>query len=147
MFEQAHTICAYVSTQREPDLASLFAQPKLWGLPRCVNKNLIWHPWQWGEALISGAYGIPVPAHQERILTPDQVDLCLIPCLAGDRQGYRLGYGGGYYDRLFEDQGWRAIPKLGVLFSWALQEKLPHDDWDIPLQGMVTEKEVLWLGS
>lgn len=147
IFQQAKTIGAYFSTHNEPDLASLWPLVECWGFPRCVEKNLVWHPWQYGESLTTGAYGIAVPTDQTRILEPLDVDLLLIPCVAGDRQGYRLGYGGGYYDRLLQNAAWQAIPRLGVVFETGLMENLPHDAWDIPLQGMVTEKELFWLDN
>jgi 5-formyltetrahydrofolate cyclo-ligase len=145
--QRAKTIGAYFSTQNEPDLSSLWPLPKRWGFPRCVEKNLLWHPWQYGESLTTGAYGIAIPRDQTKILEPSDVDLLLIPCVAGDRQGYRLGYGGGYYDRLLTDPAWQTIPRLGVIFEAGLREKLSHDGWDIPLQGMVTEKELFWLDN
>ncbi|MBE9204567.1 5-formyltetrahydrofolate cyclo-ligase [Synechocystis salina LEGE 06099] len=150
VFQQASRICAYFSTQREADLGPLFdrlGNAKVWGLPRCVQKNLVWHPWQWGQPLTTGAYGIKVPTDQTEIWSPTTVDLLLVPCLAGDRQGYRLGYGGGYYDRLFTDPFWRAVPKAGILFEAGLREKLPHDPWDIPLQALVTEKQIIEIES
>ncbi|AIE73133.1 MULTISPECIES: 5-formyltetrahydrofolate cyclo-ligase [unclassified Synechocystis] len=150
VFQQAKLVCAYFSTQREPDLQSLFerlGQTKLWGFPRCVQKNLVWHPWQWGQPLTTGSYGIKVPAAQTEILSPMEVDLLLVPCLGGDRQGYRLGYGGGYYDRLFIDPLWRAVPKAGLLFEVGLKEKLPRDSWDIPLPTLITEKQIIVISN
>jgi 5-formyltetrahydrofolate cyclo-ligase len=146
VFQQASRVCAYFSTQREADLEPLFdrlGKTKYWGFPRCVQKNLLWHPWQWGQPLTTGAYGIKIPTDQTEAWSVTTVDLLLVPCLAGDRQGYRLGYGGGYYDRLFTDSLWRAVPKAGILFEAGLREKLPQDPWDIPLQTLVTEKQII----
>jgi 5-formyltetrahydrofolate cyclo-ligase len=72
------------------------------------------------------------------------VDLLLVPMLGGDRRGYRLGYGAGYYDRLQADPAWATVPSLGICFGAELVERLPVDSWDRPLNGVCTEQELLW---
>ncbi len=99
-FQQANTIAAYFTTQQEPDLSPLFTPAKTWGFPRCVGQQLQWSTWQPGQPLLPGKYGIPMPPLEAPLLDPAHIDLLLIPAVAGDRQGYRLGYGGGFYDRL-----------------------------------------------
>jgi 5-formyltetrahydrofolate cyclo-ligase len=59
--------------------------------------------------------------------------------VACDRQGYRLGYGGGYYDRLLSSPAWSKIPTIGVVFDFAYFPQLPFDNWDKPLQAIVSE--------
>jgi 5-formyltetrahydrofolate cyclo-ligase len=59
--------------------------------------------------------------------------------VAIDRQGYRLGYGGGYYDRLRADPLWRKIPTIGIVFNFAYVEQLPIEPWDLPLDAVCTE--------
>ncbi|MDG2989913.1 5-formyltetrahydrofolate cyclo-ligase [Candidatus Synechococcus calcipolaris G9] len=146
-FQRATTVLAYMSHRREPDLAGLFQHShKIWGLPRCQGENLTWHHYQPGiDRLTPGQFGILEPDLDWQELTLEQVDLVLVPCVAGDRQGYRLGYGGGYYDRLFMDSAWRRIPRIGLLFHFALLERLPHHDWDIPLNGVCTEEATIMI--
>lgn len=139
LFQQAKTVCAYVSYQQEADLSSLFSLPKVWGLPRCVNKQLLWSTWHPKAPLVPDKYGILVPELTAPLLDPTQVDLILVPTLAGDRRGYRLGYGGGYYDRLFAQPLWQAIPRIGIVFAMAIVDYLPADPWDLPLGGLCTE--------
>jgi 5-formyltetrahydrofolate cyclo-ligase len=67
------------------------------------------------------------------------VDLILVPAVACDRQGTRLGYGGGYYDRLLSDPAWTNIPTVGVVFDFAYLTYLVADPWDIPLRAICTE--------
>jgi 5-formyltetrahydrofolate cyclo-ligase len=133
-------ILAYQSFRQEPDLTLLFSTLAMdWGLPRCVGKTLQWQRWRWGEGLVQGQYGIWEPDPALPRVEPSEVDLILVPCVACDRAGYRLGYGGGYYDRLFADPRWQGIPAIGVVFEDAYVEALPRDPWDLPLQGVCTE--------
>ena len=68
----------------------------------------------------------------------DEVDLVLVPGLAFDREGFRLGYGGGYYDRYLRDFPGSSI---GVAFSECITETLPRTIYDIPVNRVVTELE------
>lgn len=145
LFQSAETILSYFSIHQEPDLNYLLSLHKNWGFSRCVGKTLVWHCWQPGATLQTGNYGILEPLVDAPLITPETVDLMLIPALACDRQGYRLGYGGGYYDRLFAEPAWSKIPKIGIIFEFAQAEKLPIDDWDIPLSGFCTEKAFIQL--
>jgi 5-formyltetrahydrofolate cyclo-ligase len=139
-FASAQTILAYQTCRQEPDLTYLFDRSnKRWGLPRCVDKDLIWHRWQPSEPLQTGAYGILEPKSDSPVLTPDKVDLMLVPAVALDRQGYRLGYGGGYYDRLRANPLWGNIPTIGIAFDFAYVEALPIDLWDLKLDAGCTE--------
>lgn len=139
LFQRAKTVGVYFSHQREPDLRPLFTLPKTWGFPRCVGKQLVWSTWQEGDPLTRDRYGILTPTPAAPILSADQVDLILVPTLAGDRQGYRLGYGGGYYDRLFAQPDWRQMPRLGITFAAAMVDRLPVDPWDMSLSGFCLE--------
>lgn len=152
LFEQAKTVLAYVSFRQEPDLSRLFAETskegtKIWGFPRCVEKSLIWHQWKPGELLQTGAYGIWEPHADLPIISPLEVDLILVPSVACDQRGYRLGYGGGYYDRMLSSAEWQSIPTLGILFDYAYLTELPIDDWDQPLKGICTEEGLRLTGE
>ncbi len=142
LFAQATTVLAYFSIRQEPDLKGLWSlaaqsSDKTWGFPRCVGKTLVWHRWQPFDPLQAGAYGILEPVATSPILT--KADLILVPAVACDRRGYRLGYGGGFYDRLLSDPLWANTPTIGITFAFAHQERLPQDDWDQPLTAVCTE--------
>jgi len=89
------------------------------------------------EELRPGAYGIPEPPEENPEITPEELDLIVTPGVAFDLRGGRLGYGGGYYDRLFE----RApdVRRVGLAFSCQVTEKLPLEDHDVRLHALVTE--------
>ncbi len=139
-FMAARTILAYHSHRQEPTLDYLFTHThKQWGLPRSVGKELLWHRWQPSAPLVTGKYSILEPDPESPVLTPDLVDLILVPAVAIDARGYRLGYGGGYYDRLRSDPRWRKIPTIGIIFDFSYVETLPTDVWDLPLDAVCTE--------
>jgi 5-formyltetrahydrofolate cyclo-ligase len=141
LFNQAKTVLAYFSIRQEPDLSPLFELPKIWGFPRCIGQELSWHVWSpAGElTLQSGAFGILEPHSDAPSLEPEQIDLMLVPAVACARQGYRLGYGGGFYDRLLAEPKWAKVPTIGVIFGFAHLQTLPIDEWDQPLTGVCTE--------
>jgi 5-formyltetrahydrofolate cyclo-ligase len=144
IYRSAQVILAYMSTRQEPDLSALWtdnALPKHWGLSRCVGQDLAWHACTPSdpERLQVGAYGILEPIAMLPILEPEKVDLILVPAVACDRQGFRLGYGGGFYDRLLSNPQWANKPTVGIVFEFAYLEQLPRDPWDRPMQAVCTE--------
>lgn len=146
-FSEARTVLAYLSFRQEPDLSLLFSldssrlgTPRCWGMPRCVGKSLSWHVWAPDQyPLQTGAYGISEPHPDSPTLDMTEVDLILVPAVACDVRGYRLGYGGGFYDRLLSLPGWRDIPTIGIVFEFARLPRLPIEAWDRPLQAICTE--------
>ncbi len=149
-FQRAQTVLAYFSHQQEPDLADLVTQNphKTWGLPRCQAKALIWHTYHPGKDhsyLTPDRFGILTPPATFPLIVPEQVDLLLVPCLAVDQRGYRLGYGGGFYDRLLAQPAWGRVLTLGIVFSFGCLPSLPNQAWDIPLRGYCSEDQVVFL--
>ena len=97
-----------------------------------------WHP---GVELARGPLGIPFPRASEQ-LAPDTV---LLPIVGFDRQGYRLGYGGGYFDRTLaalRSRGTAAPTVIGVGHEFAMLETIHPQPYDMPLDYMVTERGV-----
>jgi len=141
LLTQGKTILAYFSCRQEPDLNSLLHHNSHnWGLPRCVGEHLAWHVWKPGDEIQVGAYGISEPLPTAPTISPSAVDLILVPAVACDYRGYRLGYGGGYYDRLLSSPEWRSKPTIGIVFEFAYLPQLPTDAWDIPLHAVCTEE-------
>jgi len=104
--------------------------------PRVTAKDapLEFHRVPDGEILHPGAFGIHEPLEHWPQVTPD---ILLLPLLAYDDHGYRLGYGGGYYDRsLAALPGVRAI---GIAYAGQRMDFLPHDAHDYPLYAILTE--------
>jgi 5,10-methenyltetrahydrofolate synthetase len=93
-----------------------------------------WHP---GIALAKGPLDIPYPANSQQ-LTPDAV---LLPMNGWDRQGYRLGYGGGFFDRTLAAMEKRPVV-IGVSYELAKLDTIHPQSWDIPMDYVVTERGV-----
>lgn len=100
------------------------------------------------ETLVKGAFGIMEPDPASCSLPSGdnrEPELIVVPALAYDRRGYRLGSGGGYYDRLFARPAMHSAKRLGLGYAFQLYEELPVEPWDIPMHGICTEEALLWL--
>ena len=125
----------------EPDLRGwLQASGLPLALPAVADERLRYRPWRPGQALETDACGIPAPPASAGELEPAQLALLLVPALAIDQRGVRLGYGGGWYDRLRADPAWRRRPALAVLPQACVVAELPREPWDIPLDGWISER-------
>jgi 5-formyltetrahydrofolate cyclo-ligase len=94
-----------------------------------------WHP---ADPLLADGCGIPAPVAAAP-LQAHQLALLLVPALAMDQRGIRLGSGGGWYDRLRADPAWRQVPALAVLPAACVAPSLPADPWDVPFTGWLDE--------
>jgi 5-formyltetrahydrofolate cyclo-ligase len=105
-------------------------------LPVVVDKKgpLEYQRWRPGDPLIDGVWGIPIPESRE-ITLPQAV---LAPLVGFDRQCYRLGYGGGYFDRTLAALAPRPLA-IGVGFELSQLETIHPQDFDIPMDLIVTE--------
>ena len=132
----------YWPLKNEVDITSLKDKYSL-ALPRCEkNKELLFCAWD-DKQLTKDSEGIPSPDTSLK-LSYEMISMIFVPCLAVDKNLIRLGYGGGYFDRLRGDKNWRAIPCIGVLTSNCISiDSLTRADWDIPLSGFITEKEII----
>ncbi|MCT0225091.1 5-formyltetrahydrofolate cyclo-ligase [Synechococcus sp. CS-1328] len=109
------------------------------------HHGLHYRAWQPSEPLRPDGCGIPAPADPQAALEPAELALLLVPALAVDRRGLRLGYGGGWYDRLRAQPAWRDLRALVVLPQGCVVEALPADPWDVPFHGWLSESELVLL--
>jgi len=92
--------------------------------------------------LVPSTFSVPEPIGNEVPADPGDLTITIIPLLAFDRSGHRLGYGAGYYDRFLSCNP--DIEKVGVAFSCQEVDTIPADEYDVPLDAVVTDEEIIW---
>ena len=144
-YRRAACVFAYVSTVQEIDTRALLRAALAAGKTVCVPLcgaagEMTARQIASLDELRPGAYGIEEPDAAAREIVPDDIDLVLVPALACDRQGYRLGYGGGYYDR-FLCRTDAACMALCV--EARVLDRLPHEPSARRCQWVTAERRVL----
>ena len=148
VWANARTVALYMPIRSETPTDMLFREALLKGknvfLPRCVpagKGDMEFAPCPNPAELVPGAFGILEPP-PGRAPVDDEPDLLVAPALACDLQGYRLGYGGGFYDRLLAGAK-QDLCSVGLIYAFQLVPHLPADAWDMPLRGICTEEGLL----
>jgi len=129
-----------------PLLARLRAAGHDIALPVVVRKAapLAFRRWLPGDAMETGPFGIQEPTAAAPVLRPD---LLLVPLLAFDRSGHRLGYGGGFYDRTLRAlRADGAVLAVGIAYAGQEVDAVPVAEYDQPLNWIVTEREAIEIG-
>ncbi len=138
-FKNAKTVFCYVSAGSEVNTLSLIHEilnKKRVTVPYCTDKNgnMIAVEIKSPDELKEGLFGILEPINPKEF-PKDKIDFVIVPGIAFDKDGYRLGYGKGYYDRFLSD----INPfKLGICKKELLIEKLPHDEFDVKMDEVIT---------
>ena len=94
------------------------------------------------SVLVPSTFGVPEPIGNEIPASGDDVDTIIVPMLGFDRTGRRIGYGAGYYDRFLAKN--RTLRKIGIAFSCQEFETLPVDEYDIPMDCIITEEGIVY---
>ena len=103
------------------------------------DKGLRYHNWSKNKLELD-SNKIPAPL-RESAIKPSDISILFVPAIAIDHEGYRLGYGGGYFDRLRQKDLWISIPSFVVISNNCIsKEPLPRDKWDLPFSGWISEK-------
>lgn len=146
--ERAKTIFAFWGIPgREPEtgrlVEALTARGKRVGLPRMLPEHQmevrLYDP---AIPLHSVAFGIQEPGEDCPLIPSDEIDLILVPAVCYDRKGYRLGFGGGYYDRWLEHF---SGDRVGLCRSCILQDCVPTEPHDSRVDTLITETQCLSL--
>ncbi len=105
------------------------------------GKPLIMRAWKWGAPLVPGVWGIREPPPEAPAVDPD---VLLVPLLAFDRAGHRIGYGAGYYDlTIARLRANKPITAVGIAFAAQEVQSVPTTAFDAPLDLVLTENETL----
>ena len=148
-FREARTVMAYAAMAGEPDLRPVLEEILRRGdrlaLPRMEPDGAMTARWVRDlRDLVPGVFGIPEPGPSAKIADPAELDLVLTPGMAFDRRGGRLGRGKGCYDRFLPAVSGRT---LGICYQSCLLEKVPMEDHDRYLGGVVTDREIIYTGT
>lgn len=144
-FKNAKNILLYFPMKHEIDLKYLLNnQSKNYFLPRVSENNLDMtiHKYISSNKLVKNSYGVYEPCVNSEKFSPEILDLVIVPALMADLKGFRLGYGAGFYDRflkLLKKDCIKVVPVLNEL----LIDSLPIDEWDEPVDYIVTQAQVL----
>ncbi len=146
IYRNAKTIMVYMPIKNEVAIEALiesaWADQKIVLFPKVnpITKMMdVYKVTDW-NGLEKGNYGIPEPKIGGIPPFPvEEIDVVLIPGVGFDEQGFRLGYGGGYYDRFFDR--FEALPyKIGVAFEMQVINQLPVEHHDYPVDEVITER-------
>ncbi|MDP3558798.1 MAG: 5-formyltetrahydrofolate cyclo-ligase [Legionellaceae bacterium] len=148
LYQQAKTIALYRAKGKEVLLDILWKDAlragKCIAFPVIQHNALLFIPATATTIFKKNQFGIEEPVSPyPPALVLDNLDLVCCPLLAYDKQGHRLGYGGGFYDRSFQNHS--HLQRLGVAFSFQEAPTIPRDPWDLPLHVIVTEKTTHWI--
>lgn len=145
LFRSAGKVALYHALPDEPrtlPLIERWYREKTIYLPVVEGDDLRFLPYTGSQAVQRGAYQIWEPIDQGEEADLAAIDLILVPGVAFDRQGNRMGRGKGYYDRAL-----RLVkaPKIGVCFHFQLLDQIPTEPFDIPMDRVITDRETLIL--
>lgn len=135
--KSAKTVALYASLSDEVqsfELIELLSQTKRVVLPRVAGNDMDFYPYT-PSSLKVGAFGIEEPQGSEPI-SPDEIDVIVVPGVAFTTDGKRCGRGKGYYDKYLSRSGFRAI-KIGVCYAEQLAEDIPNEPHDIVMDYMI----------
>jgi 5-formyltetrahydrofolate cyclo-ligase len=152
-FRASRRVACYLAADGEIEtdavIAQLRQQHKQLYLPvlsRLRHDRLWFAPAAPGAELVVNRYGILEPrAPAQALVRAQQLDLVLLPLVGFDDSGYRLGMGGGFYDRSLEflchRKVWRKPHVIGLAYDFQKVARLPREDWDVPLDAVVTDEQ------
>jgi 5-formyltetrahydrofolate cyclo-ligase len=141
-FQSAMVVATYFAFGSEVRTNLIIEQARKLGkvvaLPSVEGNRIAFYEMLSGKYLVTGRFGMMEPLPYGPV---DAINLLVVPGIAFDRKGYRLGYGKGYYDRFLS--GKRGIFSIGLAYKFQLLESLPHGKHDKKLDAVATEEGVL----
>lgn len=144
-YKAAETVAAFMPTANEPQIAGLLGQilqsGKTLCMPKCAETGVMhFYKITSLNELTAQSFGIYEPPQTAEKLEPGEIDFVLMPCVCCGENGMRLGHGGGYYDRYFENS---AAFKAVVCFDETLFANVPGNDLDVKPNAAVTQTRLI----
>lgn len=148
-YARASVVLAFASIRNEvrtqPLINAALAAGKRVALPRVVDEGLELREIDRSTVLIEGAFGVPEPPSTAPRIESKEVELVCVPALAVDPRGYRIGYGGGYYDRLLPEL--TAACACALAYDFQLIAEVPELPFDVRVDLVVTDARVIRVGA
>jgi len=138
---EARTILTYLAFRNEPNLSPLFdMMPGIrWAVPRIDGKRLIPHVYD-PDHLLRHRFGMLEPTPDVPKVDPESIDLVLVPGVAFDWRGGRIGFGGGYYDRFLPTT---PALRVGITYECCLIDELPCEEYDQRMDWVMTSARAI----
>ncbi len=141
-FINAKTVAFYVSFSKEvfthSMIKDLLGKKRIF-VPKVISGKITFHEIDNFNELKSGKLGILEPVTPNRV-SYDEIDLIIVPGIAFDKFGHRIGYGFGMYDKLLRNI---ECKKIGFAFNLQIVDKIPKEKFDVAVDKIITEKEVI----
>ena len=142
-FKNADSVLCFVSIGSEVYTSDIIGKAlecgKTVGVPFIEGRQMQFRQIGSIDELVAGKYGIPTAPDNSQVIDDFENCLCIVPCLSADKGCYRLGYGGGYYDRFLAE--YKNIYSIAVCFDELLSESLPREEFDIRVSSVITERK------
>jgi 5-formyltetrahydrofolate cyclo-ligase len=144
VFQQADAVMAYMAFGNEISLGPLMRRfaGKRWIVPRILKEpepHLVLHPYD-AARLVRHPFGMLEPDASLPVIEPCELDLVLVPGLAFDRRGYRLGLGGGFYDRFLPHV---TATTVGIVYAALIVDRVPNDAHDRRVDFVACESAIV----
>lgn len=143
--QSAQTVLTFASLEHEIDtralIDTLHDQGKDVALPRVVDDGLVLHQVSRDTPLEPGSFSVPEPPEDAPVCDPSSIDFAFVPALAVDVRGFRIGYGGGYYDRLLPELV--RASTCAIAFDFQLVAEVPEFPFDVAVDWVVTDTRTL----
>lgn len=145
LFKDKNSFFIYYSFGSEPDtkklIARLISLNKRVFLPRVEGGEMVPVEYTGEQNLTRSPLGVSEPEGQAY---PGDTDVIIVPLLAVNGRGYRVGYGGGYYDKFLKNS---SAVKAGIGYEFQLTDDFTEDEWDEPLDIFITERGIHFFGD
>lgn len=143
LFRKTKTFFTYLAHRGEVStdevIQKFFGEKKII-VPTLSSKKICLHELQNPENFKKGKFGIREPQICLPLHQMNDIDVALVPGIAFDTQGYRIGFGGGYFDRLLKKM---HCPTIGLAYEFQIIDKVPTHHYDVPVHYLITEKRII----